>query len=102
MSGAQIDAFAHDIVAHLPGVKAALREEADAIGARAEGLLAAHFKGGGAHVEVTSGRVDSHVALVDPAALSIEYGHAGFTRASDGRHVGPSEGLHILAKAADL
>jgi hypothetical protein len=42
---------------------------------------------------------DYLVSLVDPAALSIEFGRAGYTTKGGG-HVGPMEGLHILRRAA--
>lgn len=101
MSGVTIGPGLSQYVAKRAAVIAAVRAKAEEVAAKAEGLLAAHRKDGTAKIEVTSGRVDSYVCLVDPNALSIEYGHREFTRASDGQHVGASQGLHILAKAAE-
>lgn len=85
-------------IAHLPGVKAEVRRVGDGIGARARARLAAHRSTGEARVVVEHGSTDTVVALLDPAALSIEFGRAGFTTAS-GRRVGPMRGLHIVTGA---
>lgn len=92
---AEINPNAQDIVAHLPGVRAAVGDAADKIATRARATLAAHRDSGDARVEATRGGTDSHVSLVDEAALSIEYGH--FT--PNGTLV---RGLRVLRDAADL
>ncbi|SDI41081.1 hypothetical protein SAMN05421505_14930 [Sinosporangium album] len=98
---AQVYAGINRIVSREPGVKAAVRAKAEEIGGRGRAFLAAHRDTGAAAVEVTSGRVDSVVSLVDPNALSIEYGHAAYTR-KDGREVGASQGLYVIHRAAGL
>jgi hypothetical protein len=57
------------------GVRRATRNVADDIADVARGRLAPHRKTGQAHIEVSQGKVDAFVSLVDPAALSIEFGH---------------------------
>lgn len=63
------------VISGLPVVNAAVRKEAKAIAARAEGRLATHRKTGHAKITVTHGDTDSFVNLEDEAALSIEFGH---------------------------
>lgn len=90
-----------EVVAHLPGVTAAVHKEGAEIGTRAEGLLAAHRRTGAAHIEVDHSATDSFVSLVDGTpqrsgalpAVAIEYGHT----APDGTHVA---GLYIITKAS--
>ena len=89
------------IVAHLPGVKKAVRGKAEQIGSRASAFLAQHRVTGKSKIEVTSGKVDSFVSLVDPAAISIEFGRRGFTD-KRGHTVGPAQGLYIITRAAGL
>ncbi|MCK2237710.1 MULTISPECIES: DUF5403 family protein [unclassified Crossiella] len=84
-----------DTMAHLPGVVEAVAEVADDIAARANALLNEHTESGRASIEITRGRTDSVVSLVDPAALSIEYGHAD-------RAGYPVQGLHIMTRTAGL
>lgn len=79
----------------------ATKAKADELGGRAEGILAAHRDTGEAKVEVTGGRVDAFVWLVDEAALSIEYGRQAFTT-DDGRRVGAMQGLYILHRTVGM
>lgn len=89
-------------VSHLPGVVAAVREEADGIASRAEALLAEHRRTGASHIEVAHGVTDTWVELVDPEdAVAIEFGRAGFRR-KDGTEVGPAEGLYIITRASGV
>ncbi|MBM7771236.1 MULTISPECIES: DUF5403 family protein [Actinokineospora] len=92
---AEVHRRAADIVAHLPEVRAAVRDAADQVAQRARATLAAHRDTGTAAIETTRGRTDTTVSLVDDAALSIEYGH----HAPDGT---PIRGLRVLRDAADL
>lgn len=92
---ASVNPRAHDIVAHMPGVKAAVRGFADAGAARARLALAQHGKTGNTDIEVKTNVTDTIVSLTNPkpwAAVSIELGH----RKKGGGHV---EGLHILGRA---
>ncbi|MCU1675338.1 MAG: RoPhRER2 [Frankiales bacterium] len=84
-------------VAKMPGVFEAVLAEAHGIAGEAQALLAEHFRTGEAHIEVTKRRPDVLVELVDPAALSIEYG-----RGPEENGQGAMEGLHILGRAANL
>ena len=86
-------------VARLPAVKAAVRGRANAIASRARSNLSAHRAEGQARIEVSRGRTDVVVSLVDPAALSIEYGRDAYVQRS-GRRVGPMQGLYIMTRAA--
>jgi hypothetical protein len=92
---AQVRPDAEDIVAHLPGVRAAVRQAADEIAARARANLAKHRDTGDASIEVDRGTTDAHVSLVADAALSIEFGHV----APDGTSV---RGTRVLRDAAEL
>lgn len=83
------------VIARLPEVRDAVRSAAREIASRAESALAAHHRTGRARIEVSYGRTDAVVSLVDEAALSIEYGHV----TKSGRVV---SGLYILTRAADL
>ena len=93
---AQVYADCNETVAHLAGVIGAVRATAQAGGARAEALLAAHRVEGHARITVSSGDVDSFVSLDDTrgqrAAAAIEFGRSGGPR-------GPSQGLFILRRA---
>jgi hypothetical protein len=82
-----------DIVAHLPGVKAAVGNVADGIEVRARANLAAHYHRGHSRIDRTRQDTDVLVSLVDRAALSIEFGHT----ARNGR---PVEGLYVITRAA--
>lgn len=62
-------------ISHLPGVKRSVRAEGKVIADIAEARLARHRKTGQARIEVSHGTTDTYVSLVDPAALSIEFGH---------------------------
>lgn len=87
-------------IAHMPGVKEAVHSEADEIGARARSNLAAHRAEGEAEIQVDHRNPDAWVSLVDPAAVSIEYGRSEYTR--DGVTVGAMDGLYIIHRAAGL
>ncbi len=86
-------------VARMPGVRGAVRTRANRIAAAARSDLASHRVEGEARIEVTRGRTDVVVSLVDVAALSIEYGRSSFTN-SRGRRVGGMQGLYIMTRAA--
>ena len=84
------------VISGLEGVQLAVNREAKQIGARASAILEGHRHPGDdthAEIEVERGDVDSYASLVDPAAMSIEYGHRD---AKTGR---PVQGLHILRRA---
>jgi hypothetical protein len=78
MATVHINSDCNAVVAHLPGVRAALKAKAEEGKARASAILAAHHHGPPPHsyITVTHGRVDSFVNLVDPggAAAAIEFG----------------------------
>ncbi|NGO71450.1 DUF5403 family protein [Streptomyces boncukensis] len=86
-------------LARMPGVREAVRSRANSIASRARSDLAQHRAEGHARIEVTRGRTDVVVSLVDVAALSIEYGRDDFTNGR-GRHVGAMQGLYIMTRAA--
>jgi hypothetical protein len=88
------DRVVNRIVSRVPGVRDAVKDQADRIGTQAEAGLAAHRKTGDTTVGVDHSGVDSVVYLDDTrgqaAALSIEFG------------TGDSEGLYVLHRAAGL
>jgi uncharacterized protein DUF5403 len=88
------------VISRLPGVKEAVWEVTQEIGARATTIRMAHFAEGQAKIEVTQGKVDGHVALVDPNAASIEYGH--WLKLKDGKVVRYIPGLYIIHRAAGI
>lgn len=88
----------NEIVVRQPGMRAATRYEAEGIGFKAEANLARHKYEGQAKIEVSSGTVDAFVSLVDPNALSIEFGH-NITNAKNGPVLGYVHGLGILRGA---
>jgi hypothetical protein len=87
------DKSMNTVVSHLKGVIGAVRSHADDIGDAASAKLESHrFYGDDTHaeIEVDTRDVDSIVSLVDPAALSIEFGT---------KHM---RGLYIVTGAAGL
>lgn len=87
------------MVAHMPGVRNEVSAEAQQVATRARALLAAHRHDGDSKIEVRrAGGSDSIVSLVDPAAVSIEYGRGEYTR--DGQVIGATRGLYIMTRAA--
>lgn len=90
----------YEIIVRKPGVKAATKAGAEVTGAKAEANLAMHRYEGQAKIEVTQGNVvDAFVNLVDPNALSIEFGH-NIKQTKDGPILGYVPGLGILRGAA--
>ena len=88
-----------DIVAHLPGVRGAIRDKANEGAGRARAVLAAHRYEGHSEITVTRGDLlDYFVNLDDSrgehAAAAIEYGRAAVA----GRG-GPTQGVHALGAA---
>lgn len=97
---AEVDAF----IAHMPGVKRVVHAEGKSIQAKAETLFASHDRPGGHRIvgeKAPIGGTDWIVSLEGPVPVVIEFGREGFTR-TDGRRIGPMQGLHILGKAAGL
>lgn len=88
------------VVSRLPGVRLAVWEVTQEIGGRATTIRMQHFAEGQAKIEITQGRVDGHVALVDPNAASIEYGH--WLKLKDGTVVRFIPGLYIITRAAGI
>lgn len=82
------------IVAHLPGVIAAVRKRGDMIAARASANLGAHFYEGRHVITVEQGLTDTTISMEGPGAMAVEYGwNAGEGHA-------PVRGLRILRDAA--
>ncbi len=84
-------------LSRMPGVVGEVQAVAEELAQVARGELAKHRDTGAASIEVKLGHPDSIVSLVDEAALSIEFGHGSYDT-KDGRHVGASEGLHIMGR----
>ncbi|WP_432482592.1 DUF5403 family protein [Kineococcus esterisolvens] len=87
------------------GVQADLEQRTFLMAARAEELLVQHHADGDSEIDVEHGDVDYYVILSDErgqdAALSIEYGRAGYID-QYGNEWGEMEGLYILHRAAHL
>jgi hypothetical protein len=68
--------------------------------------LIEHKQEGHAYIETAKGRVDRYLILVDErgqkAAMSIEYGRAGYIDPESGEVWGAMEPLYILTRAANL
>ena len=92
------DKILHKKLASLPGVKAAVRETADRIEARAKADFAPHDNPGGHTIRSRNAGPDRLVYLTGPAPVALEYGH--FTRARKGANPSWVEGLHIMGRAA--
>jgi hypothetical protein len=95
---AEVDANVHDYVAHMVGVKAAVKVAAEERAELARVLLAQHRHQGHAKIVVVPTRgPDTLVALDDSrgqhAAMTIEFG-----RKPGGKN-GAMEGLHVLGRA---
>ena len=84
------------VISNLEGVVAAVAKEAEIIGRVAQERLNEHRDTGQAKIDVTHGDVDSFVSLVDPNALSIEFGHYTPNK----RKFIP--GLYIVSAAAQI
>lgn len=85
------------VISHIDGVKRAVKNEADDIGNIARRRLNTEPKRrtGASQVVVSQGDTDAFVSLVDPAALSIEFGHyLGSEELGTARKFVP--GLHIF------
>lgn len=94
MASVNIYRSCNEIVAHLPGVVAAVAAKAEEGKGRAEAILARHHRTGAAHITVSHGTTDSFVNLVDPggAAAAIEFGRSGGPR-------GATQGVRAISGA---
>lgn len=90
-----------DTVAHLPGVRQAVKTAAETIAATAKADLASHRSKGHAEIEIEHRDTDSTVSLVDEAAVSIEYGHFVDNGEIEAQVV-YAKGLYIIHRAAGL
>lgn len=79
-------------VAHMAGVRLAVRTERDKLAAVAEGLFASHDNPGGHEISTDNSGIDALFSLEGPAPLSVEFGH---WTPDHKQHV---EGLHILGR----
>lgn len=88
-------------IAHMRGVKVGVREKRDEVAKAARALLREHRATGDHAIRVAMEDTDGLVILEGRSPLSVEFGRSAYTR-SDGRYVGPMEGLNILGRAAGL
>lgn len=88
---ARVDRNLDARIAHLPSVRAAVRDELDARAARVQAVVDRHVRTGQlrASLRVETNATDSTVSIAHPLVLSINYGHA----APDGTWV---EGIHAI------
>lgn len=94
-------------IAKVGPVQAELERRAFEIGIRAEQSLLEHRLEGHAKIDVKHlDNIDWYIELNDEAgdlaALSIEFGRAGYIDPQDGSVYGAMEGLYILTNAAHL
>ncbi|RKN09644.1 hypothetical protein D7319_11310 [Streptomyces radicis] len=74
---ASVDPRLDSIVAHMPEVRAEVREELERRAARVRAVVAAHVATGALSrsLDVEVSNPDSTVSIADPAIISINYGH---------------------------
>lgn len=91
-----------EVIATLPGVRGAVKGQATEIFTKAKASLTAHRDTGAADIEMAVASDYANwgynVSLVDPAALSIEFGHFMFSK-NFPRYVA---GLYVLSRAAGV
>ncbi|WP_346007463.1 DUF5403 family protein [Janibacter terrae] len=92
----------HKTLAMMPGVQAAVKENADTVEERAKTLFAQHDRPGGHRIRSRKRGPDRLVYLTGPAPLSLELGHFTRAPASPSGDWTPTrvEGLHIMGRAA--
>ncbi|MFF3975278.1 DUF5403 family protein [Streptomyces sp. NPDC001828] len=88
---ATVDPRLNSVVAHMPGVKQAVREELDERAARVQAVVDAHIFSGdlARSLTVRTNRVDSTVSIEDPMIHAINWGH----RSRNGRWV---NGIYVI------
>ena len=95
-----------DVIARNKGVQDELDRRTFEMAVRAEEDLLEHRMEGHAAIEVAHGDIDWYVVLSDErgqeAAMSIEFGRAGYIDPDTREEYGEMEGLFILARAAHL
>lgn len=74
-----------------------VKAAAERIAVEARRDLAEHRDTGASRIDLERAGVDYLVSLVDPGAMTIEYGRAG-GRDRKGRTYRPQEGKHILGR----
>lgn len=100
-------------IAQLDVVQTKMLEHAFEIEALADANLSMHHVEHVAHIEVTHGKIDWYVSLVDSnitneegpnnnSALSIEFGRAGYIDPTTGQTWGEMDGLYVLTDAVGL
>lgn len=92
-------------LSRMPGVRSSVRKFAEKRAGVSRAILAGHRDTGNAYVEVTHGRTDSIISLVDPPAVdingvirpgnarAIEFGHQVWR---NNEVVGRARGLYII------
>lgn len=82
-------------ISHMPGVKGSVRSKAKQMEGMAKAVLTLHRYTGNAKIEISHGRTDSLISLVDPGgnAMSIEFGHKHW---KTGKYI---EGIYALRGA---
>lgn len=95
-----------EFVALIPEVQDDVERRTFEMAIHAEADLKAHVDTGASYVDVEHGDIDWYVVLSDErgekAALSIEFGRAGFIDPENGRVWGQMDGLFILANATRI
>lgn len=91
-----------EAIAHTEAVQEELMMRSWEIAMRAEANLVEHRQEGHARILLMRGDIDHYVVLEDEAALSLEFGRAGFIDPDTGIVYDRMEPLFILTDAANL
>lgn len=100
---ASVNAKTNNIVAHMVGVKAAVKQQADVMFAKMSAQLAEHQSSAHDHriFKAKVGGADYIVGLEGPAAMSVEYGHLAY-RGKRRLNTLPVAGTRIVRNGAGL
>lgn len=94
------------LLATMDGVQDDLESRTFEMAVRAEEALIEHHQDWHSEIDVEHGDVDWYVVLSDErglkAAMSIEFGRAGFIDPDTGEEYGAMDGLYILTNATHL
>jgi hypothetical protein len=99
----------HDVIAHMPGVKAGVYEfAASKVFPKAQAIFAPHNRPGGHEITHDRGVTDTYVNLEGPVPHIVEWGRASYVTDKDqpvggsvvpkGTVIGAWEGTHVLRR----
>lgn len=95
-----------EFIALIPEVQADVEDRTFEMAIHAEADLKAHVDTGDSYVTIEHGDIDWYVVLSDErgqdAAMTIEFGRAGYVDPENGKVWGQMDGLFILANATRI